>query len=532
MGNRIYSAVLSTLFLLVLIVPLGLFLVSPRKEISTAEKRKLATFPKVKGNLQGMLAFPKQFDIFYQDHFGLRDSLIRASNAISLNVLHLSPSPVVIKGKEGWFFYTGESVIDDYYGQRQADAISMDEYLALFADRRDWLSRIGVRYLFIPVPNKITVYDAYLPNRIQRSRGLSFYEEFIAAANKEVTFHDTVNLYALFKRHKEERQLYFKTDTHWTNEGAMLAFNQMIAYCKQWFPEAQMRAISKDEFSIDNVPFSGDLARLMHLEKEVGETVPVVHIKQPCAGTDQPLSAQELALLPDRKAAAKAPSTNGCPQQKLTALVIHDSFGNGLRRYFNERFKRVIYSPNVPFDQLKQLISHVKPDIVFDVWVARNMQRIAPDPQLTAAVLEAQYAASDKVRLRVDNSLDINSVSLRHDLRLQPSTDGLLLQATSSDPYFVVPFTPPADGERYLVEVNVDAPQDTDFALYFTTADDQGTIRPQHRVEQNVRKGANRLLFRLPHPHVKGLIRIDPGTTTGTYLLRSLTIKAVPTTKQ
>ena len=103
----------------------------------------------------------------------------------------------------------------------------------------------------------------------------------------------------------------------------------------------------------------------------------------------------------------------------------------------------------------------------------------------------------------------------------------MLIHAQSDDPFFVMPFTPPEPAERYLVEVDVDAPQETTFALYFTIGENTRDIVPHQLVEQKIHKGRNRFFLRLPHPDVRGLLRIDPGNRPGDYLLRSLTVKAV-----
>lgn len=227
--------------------------------------------------------------------------------------------------------------------------------------------------------------------------------------------------------------------------------------------------------------------------------------------------------------AARLPYENGCADKALTALVVHDSFGIPLQRYFNERFKKVIYSQYMRLDKLQELIIRERPDIVLEVWVARNLGRALASnpPAWTTKVLEKQYAASGTVRLQIDHAWDLTRISLHNDVSLERHADGLLIHAQGDDPFFVFPFTPPARPERYLVEVEVDAPQDTTFALYFTTGENTRHIAPQQVVEQKIDKGRNRLFLRLPHPDVRGLLRIDPGKKAGKYLLRSLTVKAV-----
>ena len=526
-GQQIYAAVFSAAFILFLLVPLLLFLFGPKKEISTAEKRKLADFPHPGTDIAELSRFPADFDAYYNDHFGLRDQLVKFNNALFLRLFKVSPSNAVVQGKNGWFFYTGEGVLEDFFGQREADLVALEKYGSVLTDRRDWLAGLGVRYLFVPVPNKIGIYQENLPKRVRGNRGRSFYEQFFPFLTEDTDFRDTIDLYTYFQEKKQEWEVYFKTDTHWNNDGAMLAYNRIMIHCRRWFPNLQ--PIREKDIVRKNVQYSGDLAIMLNQKGRVTEEVPIVSLKDPCASgknNRHPASLKELktSITDDVR---RLPVENGCPDKELTALVIHDSFGRFLHRYFNEDFKKVIYSQFISFNDLQGLIIKEQPDIVIDLWVARNLHRaLVPDQDLEAAMIDALYAASDTVRLRIDGDLDLNTLEFQNDVQLENRATGLLVNATGSDPFFGVGFSPAVTGEHYLVEVVLDSSQDTTFALYFTTADNPGEIVPSNVVQYKIKKGHNKLLFRLPHPQVRGLIRIDPGAVAGSYLLRSLTVKA------
>ena len=533
--KQLYPVAVSVFFLLFLLLPGTVFLLGPRKEVSEAEKRKLAVSPELVLTPEALAAFPKQFDAFYQDHFGLRDHLVKWYNGSSLQLFRVSPSDLVIAGKDGWFFYTGEGVIEDYYGMGLAGPIALDRYAETLAVRRDWLARLGARYLLVPVPNKMGIYDAYLPARIRSRRGMSFYEQLTAFLPADGRFEDVIRLDEVLDQGKEKEQVYFKTDTHWSNAGALLAFNRIMAYCRRWFP-GKVEQISEEEISRENVSFSGDQTRLMHQENEIGENINVVRVKAPCAGTKTDYtvpSVEDLDTHAVRKKEGEGLAEAGCPERELTALIIHDSFGIPLQRFFNERFKKVIYSTRMKLDHpvMQDIIIREHPDIVLEVWVARNLHRtLVPDPpEWTTAVLAQEYAASEEVRMRIDAAFDPARITARNQIEIEPQAEGLLLNALGGDPFFQVPFAPPqGEQERYLLEVELDAPRDTLFTLYFTLAEKPMEIREEQHVEAKVHKGRNRLLLHLPRVDIRGLLRIDPGRVAGSYLLRSLTIKAVP----
>jgi hypothetical protein len=526
--EKVYSVLLVSVFLFFIISPLCLFLLLPFKKISESEKRYLAAFPKMEKSINSVLSFPKQFEKFYQDHFGLRDSLTKLNNLILLNLFQEAPSPFVLKGKNGWFFYIGEGVLNDYFGQKQAGAVYLEKYISIFSDRKYWLNSLGIHYLFVPVPNKITVYDEYLPKRIRQSRGLSFYEQFIKNINSNLISKNIINVYDLLNIDKKEQQVYLKTDTHWSHYGAYFTFNKIIRRCNLLFKKKYLKKIPDKELYREDAEFSGDISMIMHLEKYISEQASRLRIKNKCLGYRRVLQNNDLNLLPSRSATAGY-TINKCYKEKITVLIISDSFGVFLQKFFNERFKKVYHFQNVQFNEAEKFILKKKPDVVIEVWVARNMRKIKADPALTAKVLQNQYNLSEKVVLSIDNLLDFKKIKNKNDLIFAIHKKQIVMQSSGDDPYFSVPFQPTAAeiGERYLVETEITAPEDTVFAMYFTTASAPNTFTEQQKVVAKIHKGTNRLLFRLPHPHVAGMIRIDPGITSGRYVLHSLTVKAV-----
>ena len=67
---RTFDNLLIATFIIGLFLPL--VLTHNRKE-SITEKRKLADFPKLELSQKALIKFPSQFELFFNDHFGLRD---------------------------------------------------------------------------------------------------------------------------------------------------------------------------------------------------------------------------------------------------------------------------------------------------------------------------------------------------------------------------------------------------------------------------------------------------------------------------
>ncbi len=108
------------------------------------------------------------------------------------------------------FFLEGKTikVIDD--NQLNQTAAALESY-------KKYCDKIGVKFLFLPMPRKETVYFNLVPLPSQPD-----YMERLsnAASKREIHTINTANIYA---QNRKESQLYYqKDDTHWNPEGVKL----------------------------------------------------------------------------------------------------------------------------------------------------------------------------------------------------------------------------------------------------------------------------------------------------------------------
>jgi len=119
-----------------------------------------------------------------------------------------------------------------YLGLIQISREHLETYQWFLRDRRDWLAEKGIRYIFLPVPNKESIYPEHIPWRIRRNAGTSLYDQIIGYLNENPGFSDYIDLKEVFLRQKAGNQLYPKTDSHWNVDGAFEAYNNIGAMIK------------------------------------------------------------------------------------------------------------------------------------------------------------------------------------------------------------------------------------------------------------------------------------------------------------
>jgi len=519
-----FSILITGLFIGFIFTPPLITLLRQDALVSEFEKRQLAKLPAVKFDLQSLVKFPRQFEIYFNDHIGGRDQLISLHNTFNFRVLKKSPISSATVGEKDWLFFNADGELLDFMGLMQKDFVTLEGYRHVLEDRRDWLAKFGVRYLFLPVPNKMMMYEEYLPLRVRQERGVTIYDQFMDHMQKYSDFTDFLDLKAILMKAKEERQIYFRTDSHWNLDGSLVADRAIIEHLQQWFPQLQTLELS--DLKRSEIYYRGDLAILMHVQGAIGEKVSVLEMKEPCRNKkDQKL----VGFVNKNKQLANdtrfLPEVNGCEGKGLKALVIHDSFGNFLRPYLSEQFGEVIYMNYSTFSGMKEWIVQERPDVVIDQRVARNLPlALAQDQEMEKDLLQEEFKRTEGSCLHLDADSAQSAILDSHDLSVIKNSDGLLLNASGADPYLVYSCGKCVRNGESIVHISLTSPQDTEMQFYYTTEERQEFSSAFSKI-LHIQKGDNELFFRLPRPGIVGKIRLDPGKVPGQYILHELIIK-------
>ncbi len=133
----------------------------------------------------------------------------------------------VYEGQDGWLFLTGGSNSIGALYDRDApllDRPKLQKWADLIEERARRCERLGIRYVHLSVPEKLTIYDNkfYDPPIVdwRLSPGMRLAESLRASRYSEVW----LDLIGPFRAAREEMQLYYKTDTHWNPDGCFLAY--------------------------------------------------------------------------------------------------------------------------------------------------------------------------------------------------------------------------------------------------------------------------------------------------------------------
>lgn len=183
------------------------------KKTSIAENRELEQRPNfnVSSFMDGK--YSSNYSSYISDQFPNRSGFIKLKAKFDLLTGKDKINGVYI-GKEGYLMEGFEKEQSELIRQK-ADSIKT------FQEKHPKL-----RTSVMLVPNKIEIYRDMISSNVPDDSQKSYLEEFKGYLGNKVKM---VDVYSAFEKSKNAEQLYYKTDHHWTSDGALLGYQ---TYCK------------------------------------------------------------------------------------------------------------------------------------------------------------------------------------------------------------------------------------------------------------------------------------------------------------
>ncbi len=357
--TRYAKNVLVALFAMAIWLPLLVMLVTPERQISEFENRRLASLPEL--NFENPRKLADNFENYLNDHFGFREHLIRLFRILEVQVFHVSQAGQVIFGKDDWLFEAGHRQIADMRNNWPFDTAQLEEWGSMLSAKHDRLEKEGIAYLFLFAPNKHLVYPEKLPASVNRVRELSRVDQLVdyLEEHTDVPFLDPRE--PLFEAKKQLRP-YHRTDTHWNAWGAYVGYLTVIEYLRQRFPELQAVELNADDFAKRKTP-GINLARTISMQDQLTEIEIYPEKWQPTCAVYEGLPENFTRLDMNNN-----PFITRCKKGHKRLLIFRDSYSLDMVPYLSETFKYIYYyhkSP-VPLKGMLRVIEQHNPDIVIE----------------------------------------------------------------------------------------------------------------------------------------------------------------------
>lgn len=369
----------------------GLFLITlsslakPDDVFSVKEKRYLAQKPDFSADTLFSGKYGRDYEIYLNDQFPLREPLA---------ALHTDCERLLGKTEiSGIYFGKSDYFIEHHKKKEYHTSLADKNQTAVLEFLHNVSGQLGSdRVRFLAVPSAETILTKYLPNSAPSSAESDVLEKYQQQLNKTGNGQVFVPLQNDLETSQKEYQIYYRTDHHWTMDGAFLGY-------RAWADSMGISSRSKDDFSetILKNDFYGTVSARVNTEIQpdsLSAFLPLFDVNYevyyPDAKTPaNSLYAKEMLDGPEPYAVYLKGNqpftrihTEGISQEMSDRklLVIKDSFGNSLVPFLVNHYPETTVIDLRYYNQsLSELICKEQ---ITDICVVMNPAQMAKEKSL------------------------------------------------------------------------------------------------------------------------------------------------------
>jgi len=341
-----------TVVMAMCLTPLVGMIFAPTRQ--TTENKTLAGLPSITENGTLNTGYLSQLGDYYADHFALRQQLVSLDAAVRGRIFGVSAADSVVVGRDGWLFYT--DTLSDFTGRAPMTERQLFNIANNLSITQQYVSSRGAQFIFTIAPNKNSLYPQYMPYTYkaasQPSNALRLAEQLEQAG---VSYTDLFELFA-----SQDEVLYLERDSHWNNDGALLAANALLADAGRG--EVFYTGLERRE----NENYIGDLNSMLYPLNSVPET-----------NAEYVLEGYEIAN--GARAADDPIIVTSASDATGSLLMYRDSFGNTLYPFMAQAYGSACFVRTVPYN-LGLYMDIYQPDTVMIERVERAIDELGSMP--------------------------------------------------------------------------------------------------------------------------------------------------------
>lgn len=486
------------------------------------ELRRAAPRPERPTSLRELATFPKRYEPYWNDTFGLRDKLLRAHSIFKVFGLGVSPDPNHVVGKDRWIFNAHSEIVDTWRGALPMTTEELEGWRRKLERRRDAARELGAHYLFVFAPDKPSIYPEFLPDRFNKvgpSRLDQFFEHMRATSDVDV-IDVRPRLIAEKQHDRPGDYVYYRLGTHWESRGGIAAFNELVEHLRPRFPS--LRALPFEAHKPWASGRTGDSeARNMYIE----DLIP-----QPEIWHVVPVPKRHRELTRGDRGVHLVTSIDDPTLPRV--VMYHDSFGPFFETQWAETCSYFAMHWVYDWDLLE--IAAADPDLIIDLVVERSLYNQDPNkvvPSETWTLAKRFSESTDTLFALTPQNPELGLRGL-HGATFSAESDErgafVRLSTRSRRDGFGLQGFPAAADQRIVVRGEIELEQAGEIRLFWRCEGDPAWSQ-QRSVAVTLEAGTH--VFHLPlvigaAPLTDMLL--DPLPKVGTCKLRALEMRVEP----
>ncbi len=157
----------------------------------------------------------------------------------------------VLVGNRGWLQYSNDRNLDTFQNSPTLPPGGIERMGTNLVALHQYLRERNITLLVVIPPNKATIYPDTLPPEIPKLAPRSELDELVGYMNT----HDPgvlIDLRPALELARQNRDVYYKTDTHWNSYGAFVGYTEIMKALSPAYPELTPRELSR--FKLKSIP--------------------------------------------------------------------------------------------------------------------------------------------------------------------------------------------------------------------------------------------------------------------------------------
>lgn len=307
--------------------------------------------------------------------FAFRATLVRWQSWLRVSLFGVSPLPTVWRGREGWWYYAEDGVVEDATNATPFTAAELEEWRATLQRTHDWLAAQGIAYVFVIAPDKHVVYPEYLPPGLHRRPGPSRIDQLVAHLRARSTV-PVVDLQGVLAEARRRERIYHRTDSHWNDAGAAVAYRAIVDALGAQTPVLGPAAPPEAFDLVTRDEPGWDVAEMLGLAASLREENRLLVPKTPRqARVSEPVPAHPLYIGP--RLVTESPDAS-----RPRVVFYRDSFGSALVPFLAEHARRMLVLWE--YDVTPGTIREERPAVVIQEWAGRRLHTRLPFDAIAA----------------------------------------------------------------------------------------------------------------------------------------------------
>jgi hypothetical protein len=321
------------------------FLLLPDKEYSEQEKRPLEQLPELNGENFFSGKYAKDINTYFADQFPLRNLFVKLKSSAELAFL---------KGENNGVLYSyGQLAMKDFPAKLSSrhpdtsttpdtDRVYLKSVEVQLKAVNSVADKLKVPMVTVLPPRTIDIVDSVFD--YDRPDGDAVFELMNATLSEKTGYVDTLSL--LRPKYEQGEYVYYRTDHHWTTEGAYAIYTEIMKQLN-----CEDRIIPRSDFTVETVDgFSGSTAANGNFPFYKKDEVEIWHLDDDDSYTviadgediggfysyKYLESSDQYSIFLDGTHGKTEITKNG--EERKTLLVVKDSFANCLIPFLAREF--------------------------------------------------------------------------------------------------------------------------------------------------------------------------------------------------